>query len=398
MKLLSLEIQNSSKFRKKATISFEPNIKRTDNLEQIHDGVLSSVGIFGKNASGKTSIINNVISYFALLKGESLNNVQRSAFFDDTVTFSQSEQFLINVGNQISKQNRMNEMIEEQHSFNPKYKGTFLIKNKRVEHTIMVSTDLGMKNIKEMLIVDGIEYEIESSNLKPFSSLMMNLSIKSANPNERNALEFDEIHELNQFVDNTIRNMYASESVWAQEIIETLFDWSKDQQKHNRIELLSIVARDIDNNLINFKYDHNINTYKAVVEFDGEEETIPISRLSAGTRSTLIYFIRLINIAFSKGGGLLIQDEINARVHDQIAKLMIRSIDDMEELWNAQLIFTSHTPHIFDLWKRQDSLYVIENKKNIIHVHNVANEFRERSDKKISSIIKELHFTSPDNA
>ena len=70
MKVLSIKIKDSDRFKKGIEISFEANKKRIDNLEQVHEGILSWGFLLGRNASGKSSVYRAISLYFLLFKKE----------------------------------------------------------------------------------------------------------------------------------------------------------------------------------------------------------------------------------------------------------------------------------------------------------------------------------------
>ena len=394
MKLINLYIQNKNKFLSGITLDFSPNIKRKDNEEDmIQDGLLTTLGIFGKNASGKTTILNNIISYFYLIDKNTLKKIESEAIEKPyrEMSWQSIERILGATIVEDTKMSKTDEMVNNELSYDPKFVANFKLSNgKEIAHEIIVKKIGEVFNINEKLKINNQIYEINPMNHEGRSSIFQNFMSKVIN--DASPLNEEETKEFTDYIINSISNLYISNSRWSVEINSKLKKWMKNNEIE-KIDELSKYSKIIDPNLIRFKFKDAMDRFVAVIDFMGEKKEVNLDSLSSGTRSTILYYIRLINIGSSKAGGLIIHDEIEGRVHNEIAKRMIKGLKWYE--FNAQLIFTSHSPQTFDLWFRQDAAYAIENNHNIIKLHNVANKFKQRHDKKISSIFNEEEWLNP---
>lgn len=394
MKLLSLQIKNKEKFIKGITINFKPNMKRKDNMSQISKGVFNYVGIFGKNASGKTSLLNNIITYFANIDNETLSKRETNQFLYNDILGINSQLSLLAEGvwDVKTKDTKFDKLIDEQIMKNPTYTATFVLNNgKIIKHTIKIQQTNNTRTSSEELEVDGITYDIKNQNRSGGSSLFHDFNTKNIF-GENTALDISERKEFSGYVKNTLENIYISNSSWAKEIENKWKQWSDNVEIEKKQAFLNYAKR-LDANFVDILIDDTDNSFFVRIKFANGFKRIKIDRLSAGTRSSMVYFMRLLNIGMSTNGGLMIQDELEARVHDEIAKDLLDVINHFD--LNAQIIFTSHMPKIFDNWFRQDAVYFIENNENIIDLHNIADRYGERPDKLISSVFKSHDYMSP---
>lgn len=392
MKLQSIRIKNENKFLKGIKIDFVPNTKRKDNMSQIEDGVFNYVSIFGRNASGKTSIINNIITYFSNIDQGALARKEQNMFLHNFN--SENEFFLNNLSQTNIKDNvddKITKIIKEQSSHNPSYKVVFKFSSgKSMTHSMKIQTIGEVQTSVEEIKINGLSYEIDNHNIMGGSSLFQYFMTKNINDNSE--LTKEEINEFSSYINNTLKNIYLSNARWSKEITSQLDEWTKNVEIEKQ-EALMYYAKKLDRNLIGIHKNTIDDTYYALVESGGETIRISIDSLSAGTRSSLVYFIRILNIGLSTHGGLMIQDEIEARVHDEITKDMLGVINHFN--LKTQVLFTSHAPRIFDGWLRHDSANFIENNNNVLTLRNVADEYRERSDKLLSAIARDKGFMSP---
>ena len=391
MKLISLKIQNKNKFLKGVEINFEPNNKRKDNPSQIIDGLLNSVGIFGKNASGKTTIINNIITYFSLIDKKALLNDGDNMYLDVTQNINMS----LNYSSKIKEQgkSKLHKIIDTQLKDNPHYTAVFKLKNgKKVKHSIRITMISDTTQAIESLEVDGEYMDITTDNPINGSKLMHNFISKRMLNLDDILLNATEVDEFVGYIRVSLENIYLTNIKWDKEIENKFKEWENNGEDDKSTILMHYI-RLLDPNTKRFV--RRGITEKLYIEINtvNGSKYIPIKYLSSGTRISIIYFIRILNIGVSPYGGLMIQDEIEGRVHDEIVKDMIGIIEQND--LNTQIIFTSHAPHIFDNWFRQDGIYFIQNIDNVIDLYNIADKYKERSDKLVSSIFKNQNYTSP---
>ena len=393
MKLLSLKIQNEDKFLKGIKINFVANKKRKDNMSQIKDGIINYVSIFGRNASGKTSILNNIITYFANIDKETLKKRENNnSNYDSLFHLEQNIMNLISLTSNNDKPSVFDKIIEEQLSFNPKYTAEFKLANgRKIKHVMKIKRTNSVQTSIEKLEIDGVFHTIQNQNLNGGSSLFHDFNSKSF-LQENEGLSPSETAEFAGYVKNTLQNIYISNTNWADDIISVWKKWILDSEIEKK-EAFMHYAKKLDKNFIGIFVDSTDNSYYAIIKVMAETKNVSLSKLSAGTRSTMLYFARLINIGKNKFGGLMIQDEIEARVHEEIAKDMLDAIEHFD--LDVQILFTSHSPKTFDKWFRHDAVNFIQNRDNVIDLHNVADKYKERPDKLISTIFSSKDYLSP---
>ena len=393
MKLLSLKIQNKDKFLKGIKINFTANNKRKDNMSQIKDGIINYVSIFGRNASGKTSIMNNVITYFANIDKETLKNreVNNSSYSSPTQITQNWLDLAFSLPSAPAK-STFDKIIEEQMSFNPKYIAEFKLNSgKVIKHTMKIRKTSSIQTSFENLEIDGVFHGIKNQNMSGGSSLLHDFNLKSLYQNE-NGLTLDETTEFSGYVKNTLQNIYISDTNWSKNIASIWKEWIKNSEIEKKKTFL-YYAQKLDKNFLGIFHDATDDSFFAKIRVMKDVKEISISKLSAGTRSTMLYFARLINIGSDKFGGLMIQDEIEARVHEEVVKDMVDAIEHYD--LNTQILFTSHSPKTFDKWFRHDATNFIQNIDNVIDLHNVADKYKTRPDKLISTIFSSKDYLSP---
>ncbi len=135
-------------------------------------------------------------------------------------------------------------------------------------------------------------------------------------------------------------------------------------------------------------FDENITELQMVDEtnfkltFCGKEEIISekelYHRLSSGTTKGIMLYT-LVVVSLLNGYDLLI-DEIENHFHKTLVENIISLYKDKTvNKKNATLVFTTHYCEILDLFNRQDNIYITKSDEKI-HIYNMYKHFDVRSE------------------
>jgi len=371
MKVLSIKIKDSDRFKEGIEISFEANKKRTDNSEQVHDGILSWAFLLGRNASGKSSVYRAISLYFLLFKKETkhVNNDLNSLF----PRGDNSEDYLLmnpafkpsTSYDELTGKNSKNAKIYRVLKDMPEYEVTYIENGKKIIHKVKILDNL--VTFEEEIIVVDKEINIEYTNRLNSYFKMTRINtigngfITSSFDDEvilKNYFQPSQsklIKALKNFIYDTIGSLHTSKAKWdktTQIFLKNLFT-NKYGEKKKIYDIFINLVKKADPCILDIDNFEGLPTFK--MSFNKEEETTAITDLSTGTRNTLYFIARMINVAYSKNGALFIQDEVETHLHQELARLLISIAGQIK---NFQGFATSNTPDIFDFY-RYDSIYLI---------------------------------------
>ncbi len=144
-------------------------------------------------------------------------------------------------------------------------------------------------------------------------------------------------------------------------------------------ELLMKIIRVFDENITNLEMteDHN---YKLV--FDGKEDILSAkdlyNRLSSGTTKGIVLYM-IVAMSLITGFDLII-DEIENHFHKTLVENIISLYKDKSiNRNNATLIFTTHYCEILDLFNRQDNIYIAKSDEKV-RIYNMYRDFNIRTE------------------
>ncbi len=322
-------------------ISFVPLARKTAEdkeyeLEEITDGlfVFSTVGIVGKNASGKTSVLDLLSicsdlmgSYRIKKRAYSLNNVSLQIFFyhDDYIY---------------------------------KY-STLLSENELSDKVILVDQKILRKKYYK-------------SNIN---------SIFEFNGGERFDFE-GELPEDTSIVFFALKKMstpllYCSSQDFGYEAYSAAFTLKKSMSLSD--DIITKIIRIFDENITKIEQTDDTN-YKLV--FCNREEILSDKelyyRISSGTTKGLLLYI-IVALSLREGFDLII-DEIENHFHKTLVENIISLYKDKTiNKKNATLIFATHYCEILDLFNRQDNIYITKSDEKV-KAFNMYRDFDVRTE------------------
>lgn len=139
-------------------------------------------------------------------------------------------------------------------------------------------------------------------------------------------------------------------------------------------DLLKNIINIIDPRIIDVKTDKNSDNYDLFFIFK-DNCRLSYNKLSTGTKRFLKFVKNIINIM--KENGILVIDEIEQNLNRELVELVIRIFAEIKDS-KSQLIFTTHTPSLFDINGtddtkifRQDNIYILNFKEQMIAINKL---------------------------
>lgn len=342
MKLLQVKAKGFKNCSDDFCIDMVPRAKKTSEdkeyeLMEIDDGlfVFNTLGIVGKNASGKSSALElidwcyDILSTFRLggkavdYHGISLEMV----FYEDGYLYK----YLTELENSDSLEDIA--VFKEQKLFRKKYYKT---------------------NVKKIFDDEWIEYaELKIAIPDDFSKVFVVLKKAS------------------------IRELYYDEFAERPESFETIFKLIKRAKLEDKF--LKRVIRIFDENVEEIKQ-LDENNYMLV--YQGIERKMSPKELyhflSSGTIKGLNLYITAI-ISLQKGFDLVV-DEIENHFHKTLVENLIMLYKDKTvNKKNATLIFTTHYCELLDIFNRSDNIWITHSREKV-QIENMYDEYGLRTE------------------
>lgn len=352
MKLLKIAFDGLPLFNGKGEVDFtatqrvtsenadKMSLLFTKNNQKIYlNNVLSFIGI---NASGKTTILKTIAFVCKMLNNESLNNAQYIEIFDglqngqtidfDVCFYSLKSVYFLHTT--VQKGERL-VIIDE------------ILKEKSISK---------IKNKNDLFVIDGAKTIMERNNDEAF--LLDDVSIMVA----FNKKMQDELIYMDMLKFTNINRLSLSEDCPAELI--AFFDPNVEYIHVKQDE------KDMGGYLKFFdKPEIKLNSLSDIDRY-----------LSSGTIKGINTF--LCAIKTFNNGGYLIVDELENHFNHEIVSTLIRFyMDSKVNHGCATLIFSTHYAEILDEFERNDSIYIVRNRKGIT-VENLSRILKRNDIKK----------------
>lgn len=322
-------------------ISFVPLARKTAEdkeyeLEQIADGlyVFSTVGVVGKNASGKTSVLDLLNVCYDILgqyriekKAYGLDNVSLTIFF-------YHDEYIYKYCTQLSENELSDKIIlVNQKIFKKKY---------------------FKSNINSIFEFDGCE----------------ELSFEGELPDDTSIVFF----VLKKM---STQSVYCYSHDFGFEAYKTSFMLKRSLELSD--EIITKIIRIFDENITKLEMIDESN-YR--LEFCGKQEMLSSKelyyRISSGTTKGLLLYT-LVVLSLREGFDLII-DEIENHFHKTLVENIISLYKDKTiNKKNATLIFATHYCEILDLFNRQDNIYITKSDPKV-KAYNMYRDFDVRPE------------------
>ena len=315
-------------------------------LNEIDENLFTfnNVAVIGKNASGKTTVLEVLLIVYDLLTKFRLDNNKK-----------------YNIDNDMN----LSIYFHHEHSI---YKYNVLIKKNPLTQTYNLNEEIiykkqyyksYIKNIYEFKNNDKLELE---KNLPCDTSLLFHVITTS----NIHCLSYDEYEFLNStFVFNLLKNVEMSDSLIN---IIKVFDSNIDY-----------IRKDGDYLLLSYLGDLHRLTLIELYSF-----------LSRGTSKGIILYSQAV-YALVNGLDLLV-DEIEVNFHKTLVNyLLLLFKDERVNKKNARLIFTTHYCELLDTFNRSDNIFLCKSKDTII-LENIYTKYKIRNGILKSNLFYDNYF------
>lgn len=331
MKLLRLKVKGISLLKKELDISFYGLQRVSDEDKDSMYHLFSNIylncanAFIGKNASGKTTVLQVISLALNILNNEPVNHIPSKYVLSDEKKVDMFIYYFVEnegvycLNTTISESMSRYKIIDEKLYF----KSIRNIKSKKELTDFILDEPIQVRNQNEEFLSDDVSMIIARNKKSAFRMVVSNLqSFTSSNtisPKDEVSLE------IIQFLDPTIESLYFdSESISPH--IHLKFKGKKE-----------IVLNSVS----------ELELY-----------------LSSGTIKGILAFTQAKEVL--KNGGYLLVDEIENHFNKEIVSTLIRLFMDNEFNKNGGiLIYTTHYPELLDEYERNDSIYITENNDGI---------------------------------
>ena len=349
MKLLKVVANNFKLCNKNFTISFVPTGNKSAEdkefeLEKIADNlyVFSTLGIIGKNASGKTtvvellSVIYDIFSNFRIDQSKNIFKfIDKPLELDITFYHNGSiYRYLTELSKNTNSVGNLSIFFKKEKLYKREYKKAHVRDLFNYEKFTEVNLDIEL----------------------PEDTSMIYLLLK----------------------DISLRGIYCSSDDYMYRNYNQSFNIYK--LLDNNLALITSLLKMFDEHLDNIKM-INENKYK-IIYTNGLTKEVSNNELyeilSSGTTKGFGLFTFVV-YSLRTGADLII-DEIENHFHKTIVENLINLYKDKTvNKKNATLIFTTHYCEILDLFGRKDNIYICKYDKAII-LENMHNDYKLRSE------------------
>ncbi len=352
--LKSLTVSNFKAFKEPVTIDFSTTGNYTFNTEAVKDGIVKTAVMYGKNASGKSSL--------------------GLAIFDIVGTLTDN---YINLESYSNYENRLsNGNIAS-------FKYTFSFENKDITYSYK-KTSLKSLIAEKLSINDKILVEYDRTEDKDKISVALK-GAENVNLN-LNQLNFSILRYIkaNVILDNTEEN-YLFNKMY-NFVTNMLLFWSLDNRGfvgYTPISGQSIIEKIIKEghfaDLQNFfkeagfddELDHRIwnGAEQLMIKYGNDNEIDFNLAASSGMRSLLLVYYWLEDIADeTKCPSFIFIDEFDAFYHFELSYFIIERLKS----YGCQVLLTTHNTSIFTNDLLRPDCYYICSKDKIVNAHNAT--------------------------
>lgn len=349
MKILKITANNFKICKNEFTISYIPtgnkNIEDKEfELQEIDENLFtfSTIGIIGKNASGKTTTVELLSIVYDIFSNFRINNSKNIFKFIDNkinldITFYHEGyiyRYITDLNKNINTIDNTSIFFENQKLYKRKYKKT---------------------HIKELF------------NYDKFTKINFDINL----PNDTSIIYMI-------LKDITLRGINCPSDDYIYKDYSNAFNIYKVID--NNLNIIKSILKIFDEHLDNIKM-INENKYQILYSDKNKKEvskTELYEILSSGTTKGFCLFTFIVYSL--KTGSDLIIDEIENHFHKTLVENIINLYKDKSvNKNNATLIFTTHYCEILDLFNRSDNIYISKYDSNF-KLENMHTDYKFRTE------------------
>lgn len=349
MNLLKVVANNFKLCEKDFTISFVPIGKKTledeeFELQEIAEDlyVFTTLGIIGKNASGKTTVAELLAIVYDIFSMFRINNSKNIfKFIDGTVNLDITFFHEGVIYRYVTDLGKNNDFVNN---------SSIIFKNEKLYRRVYKKT-----HAKNLFDYTKFE-EVPKNTILPEDTSMIYTILNKIN----------------------LRGIYCSSDDYAYRDYASAFDVYK--LLGNNVAIIAAILRMFDEHLKNIEM-INENKYKIIYTNGTSKEVSNVELyeiLSSGTTKGFGLFTFVVYSL--KSGADLIIDEIENHFHRTLVENLVSLYKDKAvNKKNATLIFTTHYCEILDLFGRKDNVYISKYEENI-RLENMYKNYKFRSE------------------
>lgn len=354
--LKSLTVSNFKAFEKPVTIDFSTTGNYTFNTEAVKDGIVKTAVMYGKNASGKSSLglaIFDIVgtltdNYISL---ENYSNYENRSSKGNIVSFEYTFSFGSKDITYSYKKTDFKFLLSEKLTID----GKTLIEYNRAENKDNISVALkGAENVN---------LNLNKLNFSILRFIKSNVILARNEENELFEKMYEFVSKMLLFWSLDTRGFVGYTPVTGQSIIDKIV-------KEGHFSDLQKFFKDAG---FEDELDHRVwnGTEQLMITY-GNNNTIDFNlAASSGMRSLLLVYYWLEDIADeTKCPSFIFIDEFDAFYHFELSYFIIERLKS----YNCQVLLTTHNTSIFTNDLLRPDCYYICTKDKIVNAHNATSK------------------------
>lgn len=352
--LKSLTVSNFKAFKEPVTIDFSTTGNYAFNTEAVKDGIVKTAVMYGKNASGKSSLGLAIFDIVGTLTDnyinlESYSNYENRLSNGNIVSFEYTFSFKNKDISYSYKKTNLKSLLAEKLSIN----GKTLIEYDRADNKDKIS--LALKG------AENVNLNLNQLNFSILRYIKANVILDNNEENHLFKKMYDFVVNMLLFWSLDNRGFVGYTPISGQSIIEKIIeeDHFADLQKFFK-------DAGFEDEL-----DHRIwNGAEQLMIKYGKDNTIDFNlAASSGMRSLLLVYYWLEDIADEdKCPSFIFIDEFDAFYHFELSYFIIERLKS----YGCQVLLTTHNTSVFTNDLLRPDCYYICSKDKIVNAHNAT--------------------------
>lgn len=337
MKLLRIHVDGLSLMKDSLDITFYGLQRIGEDDTKIMHHLFNNIylncanAFIGKNASGKTTILQTISLALKLLNNEPINHISSKYVLSSSTNVMISIFYYIKgdgiyclktkISSKTDLGNQPYYTISDEKLY---YQALSSVKSKKMLTDINQFQLIKERNLNEEYLPEDVSMIISQN--KKLNIHLSVLNLMSFTNIDKLSLDDSTSLEIIQFLDPTIEALYT-ENINNNSLIHLKFKNKKEIMLHSLSELEFYLSS---------------GTIKGITAFTLAKESLKL-------------------------GGYLLIDEIENHFNKEIAFTLIRMFMDSDfNINGGVLIYTTHYPELLDEYERNDSIYITENTNGIM--------------------------------